>query len=374
MTGSSKIPVSYPTFGSDSGKPRSLPFVIEVRPEAAGVPLHELLDWITDNGSWREEQLHRAGAVLFRGFTALRSAEDFAAVAQRMAPELLDYAGGTTPRSAVTGKIVTSTDAPRHVVIGLHQEMSYLAPSPEFPDPTPDKVMFFCETAPGGGGQTPIADMRAVYKKLPGELVARFEKKGGLVLHRKLPTQKRYGFEVTWSTAFGTPDRAEMEKIASQNGWRMKWAKDGGLEVTHRPSPVVKNHRVTGERVWFNQAHLLHKSVAPWTTAWLGDSLPQRLKARLLRPLIQNRFFYHSTHADGSEISLADLECIRRVVAEEMVLFDWQRGDVLLIDNKLVAHGRQPYQPPRTIFAALLADTPRKRPAVSDVAPASARN
>jgi hypothetical protein len=254
--------------------------------------------------------------------------------------------------------------------------MSYLAPSREFPDPTPDKVMFFCETAPGGGGQTPIADMRAVYQNLPHELIDRFEQRGGLTLHRKLPAHKRYGFEVTWTTAFGAPDRNAMEKLAKQNGWQMKWAKDGGLDVTHAPSPVVKTHRVTGERVWFNQAHLLHKSVAPWTTAWLGPSLPQRTKARLLRPFIQDRFFYHSTHADGSEISLADLACIRRAVATETVLFDWRRGDLLLIDNKLVAHGRQPYQPPRTIFAALLADIPRKRPAASppDSAPARAHN
>jgi len=360
--GNTEISVSHPCVGKKRGQECPLPFVIEADPAAADTPLHELLDWISENQDRREEDLHRAGAILFRGFHALQTAEDFAAIAQRMAPEILDYAGGTTPRSAVTGKIVTSTDAPRHVVIGLHQEMSYLAPTPEFPDPTPDKVMFFCETAPGGGGQTPIADMRAVLKKLPPDLVERFEQRGGLILHRKLPTEKRYGYEVTWTTAFGASDRNAMEALARQNGWQMHWADDGGLEITHAPSPVVKAHRVTGERIWFNQAHLLHKSVAPWTSAWLGPSLAQRAKARLLRPFIQDRFFYHSTHADGAEISLADVSTIRRVVAEEMVLFDWRKGDLLLIDNKLVAHGRQPYQPPRTIFAALLADTPRKRP------------
>jgi alpha-ketoglutarate-dependent taurine dioxygenase len=365
MTASSKISVSHPSVAKQADPTHPLPFVVEARPEAANIPLDELLDWFKENTAWREEQLHRAGAVLFRGFSALRTAEDFSEVAQRTAPEILDYAGGTTPRSAVTGKIVTSTDAPRHVVIGLHQEMSYLAPSAAFPDPTPDKVMFFCETAPGGGGQTPIADMRAVYRKLPRELIDRFVSRGGLVLHRKLPTEKRYGFEVTWSTAFGTSDRAEMERIAKQNGWSMTWADDGGLLITHGASPVVLNHRVTGEKIWFNQAHLLHKSVAPWTAAWLGPSLIQRLRARVLRPFISDRFYYHCTHADGSEIALSDLDTIRRVIAEEMVMFDWQRGDVLLIDNKLVAHGRQPYEPPRKIFAALLADVPRKpRPVI----------
>lgn len=357
--------VSHPSVAQAGGQSRHLPFVVEARDETADIPLVELLDWLSDNSTWREEELHRAGALLLRGFSAIRTAEDFAAVAQRMAPEILDYAGGTTPRSAVTGKIVTSTDAPRHVVIGLHQEMSYLAPSPAFPDPTPDKVMFFCETAPGGGGQTPIADMRAVYRKLPSELIDRFESRGGLVLHRKLPTEKKYGFEVTWSTAFGTSDRGEMEKIAQRNGWRMKWAQDGGLEITHGPSPVTLKHRVTGEKVWFNQAHLLHKSVAPWTSDWLGSSPSEIAEARALEPLIKDRFYYHSTHADGTEISLSDIDCIKRVVTEEKVLFDWKRGDVMLIDNKLVAHGREPYQPPRTIFAALLADVPRKSQVVA---------
>ena len=295
MAGVSKMPVSHPPVGTSAINGRTFPFVIEAQPGAANVPLAELLDWITESTAWREGQLHKFGAVLFRGFNALRTADDFAALAQRMAPEILDYAGGTTPRSAVTGKIVTSTDAPRHLVIGLHQEMSYLAPSADFPDPTPDKVMFFCETAPGKDGQTPLADMRAVYKKLPQELTGRFEKKGGLVLRRKLPAEKRYGFEVTWKTAFGATSREEMEKIAKQNGWSMTWGKDDGLEVTHRPSPVVKTHAATGERVWFNQAHLLHKSVAPWTLAWLGPSPVQRVKARLMQPFIRNRFLLSRT-------------------------------------------------------------------------------
>jgi len=369
MMENSTIPVSCIPLQQNAGGAHTQPLVIEARPEAAEVPLPPLLDWITDTTQWREDQLHRYGAILLRGFRAVRSAQDFEAVAQRMAAELLDYAGGTTPRSAVSGKIVTSTDAPPHVVIGLHQEMSYLAPSRDYPDPTPDKVMFFCQTPPGAGGQTPLADMRAVYKKLPGELIDRFEKKGGLVFTRKLPTTKRYGFEVTWTTAFGTSDRGEMERIARERGWTMQWTHDGGLLVTHPPSPVVKTHRVTGEYIWFNQAHLLHKSVAPWKSPWLGPAVGQRLRAKLLQPFIQNRFYYHTTHADGSEITHSDIECIREVVASETIHFDWRASDILLVDNKLVAHGRRPFTPPRKIFAALLADSPRRK---ADPIPAAA--
>jgi hypothetical protein len=96
-------------------------------------------------------------------------------VAQRMARRFWS-AQDTTPRRG-DGEIVTSNDASWHVVIGLYPKMSYLATSREFPDLTPDKAMFFCGS-PGGGGQTPLADMRPAYRKLPRELVQRFEAKG----------------------------------------------------------------------------------------------------------------------------------------------------------------------------------------------------
>jgi alpha-ketoglutarate-dependent taurine dioxygenase len=357
MVAITKAEVSRSALQIDNGGTNALPLVVSAGPEAANASRDEVLDWIVEKRHWLEDQLHTHGAILLRGFRALRTAEDFEAVMLRLSTELLDYAGGNTPRSAVKGKIVTSTDAPCHLTIGLHQEMSYLEPSPSFPDPTPDRVAFFCQVAPGGGGQTPVCDMRLVYKRLPSDLVKRFEEKG-LILTRQLPATKEAGYEVTWPTVLGSSDRGDAEKFAEQRGWRIEWTSDGGACVFQRPSPAVKTHRVTGEKVWFNQAHLLHKAYAPWTTDFLGPGPEQKLEAERQRPRLSSRFFFHSTHADGTEIQISDLECIRRVISETMVMFDWQVSDLLICDNKLVAHGRQPYQPPRTILAALAADRP----------------
>lgn len=54
--------------------------------------------------------------------------------------------------------------------------------------------------------------------------------------------------------------------------------------------------------------------------------------------LPHNAFF-----GDGSPLCEDDLKSIRKAMAEEQRIFEWQRGDVLLCDNKLVMHGRQPF-------------------------------
>jgi alpha-ketoglutarate-dependent taurine dioxygenase len=41
------------------------------------------------------------------------------------------------------------------------------------------------------------------------------------------------------------------------------------------------------------------------------------------------------------------------------VTFQWQAGDLLLLDNRLVMHSRQPFSGPRKILASLVRDPER---------------
>jgi len=47
------------------------------------------------------------------------------------------------------------------------------------------------------------------------------------------------------------------------------------------------------------------------------------------------------------------LDELRQAYHEETVSFPWQQGDILMLDNMLVAHGRAPYAGPREILVGM---------------------
>jgi alpha-ketoglutarate-dependent taurine dioxygenase len=47
------------------------------------------------------------------------------------------------------------------------------------------------------------------------------------------------------------------------------------------------------------------------------------------------------------------VEELRQAYQQETVSFPWQSGDVLMLENMLVAHGRESYSGERKILAAM---------------------
>ena len=66
------------------------------------------------------------------------------------------------------------------------------------------KIWFHCVTASPEGGETPIADSRAIYRRMPAEIRERFAP--GILYVRN------YGdFDMPWQQVFNTEGRAEVE-------------------------------------------------------------------------------------------------------------------------------------------------------------------
>lgn len=273
-----------------------------------------------------EALVARVGGVLLRGFD-VPSVDDFQQFAAAFGHSLLSYEFASTPRSAVSSGIYTSTEYPAHQHIPLHNEQAYTREWPM-------KIWFHCVTASPEGGETPIADSRAIYRRMPAEIRERFAP--GILYVRN------YGdFDMPWQKVFNTEDRAEVEAFCQRAGIRCEWKPDGDLRTTQL-CQSIETHPVTGEQVWFNQGHLFHVSN-------LQPEVRESLE-ELLDPedMPRNVFF-----ADGSPIDDAIFDEIRGVLADETVMFPWQAGDVLMLDNMLVAHARTPFKGPRKVVVAM---------------------
>lgn len=69
-------------------------------------------------------------------------------------------------------------------------------------------------------------------------------------------------------------------------------------------------------------------------------------------------------YGDGSQIAIEDLEHLRAALRESSISFPWRAGDVMLIDNMRMAHGRRPYKGTRKVIVALTDSIGSKRDAV----------
>lgn len=277
-----------------------------------------------------EESLLAAGGVLLRGFS-VPAVETFQQFASSFGHPLLKYEFASTPRSAVSAStgagVYTSTEYPAHQSIPLHNEQAYTREWPM-------KIWFHCVTASPEGGETPIADSRAVYHRMPEHIRKRFEP--GILYVRNFGEM-----DVPWQKVFNTESRAEVQAFCERSGISWEWKDDDGLR-TRQLCQAVETHPVTGEQVWFNQAHLFHISAREAEEREVLEEIYG------IENVPRNTFF-----ADGSTISDEIFDEVRAVLDAETVAFPWEEGDVLMLDNMLVAHARSPFKGPRKVIVAM---------------------
>lgn len=116
----------------------------------------------TERGFFQKKLL-RYGALLFRGFF-VNTAEDFGSfVGAFSGKQLLNYAGGATPRVALGGNVYTSTEYPSKNILLLHNDLSYS-------DKYPEQLYFCCLVASPEGGETPLAESRKILKRIDAKM------------------------------------------------------------------------------------------------------------------------------------------------------------------------------------------------------------
>jgi len=94
--------------------------------------------------------------------------------------------------------------------------------------------------------------------------------------------------------------------------------------------------------VWFNQAHLFHLS-----------RLKPEIREALLLIFKEEDLPRNVYYGDGATIDADDLDQICAAYDDEKVVFPWQQGDVLLLDNMLAAHARNPFSGKRQVVVGM---------------------
>ncbi|MGC5052956.1 TauD/TfdA family dioxygenase [Micromonospora sp. DT48] len=273
------------------------------------------------------ELLTDKGALVFRGFGVEPGALD--QVMDLLLPNRLAYVHGNSPRTKVGRNVYTSTEYPAQYTISMHNELSYAAH-------WPSRLLFYCQIAAETGGATPVVDARLWLESLDPEVQAAFA--GGVRYQQNL--HDGMGLGKSWQQTFETEDRAEVEGFLAETGATWEWTADG-LRISH-VRPATTRHPVTGVEVWFNQSD-------QWHPAALDDEVA-KVMTQMMTP---DELPQSVTFADGSPIPDEYVLQVRDRGLEAAIDVDWRVGDLLLIDNVLVAHGRRPYTGDRRILVAM---------------------
>jgi alpha-ketoglutarate-dependent taurine dioxygenase len=297
---------------------------VVVTPTVPGVAL---ADWAGENRPWIEAALHDAGAILFRGF-GMDDVDEFGRFMLEASGELLPYTFRSSPRTQVKGNVFTSTEYPAEQFIPFHTEMSYTANWPM-------RIGFLSLIVAETQGETPIADSRRVYARIPAAIREKFERLGVMYVRNYTPWM-----DLPWQNVFQTDDREQVNEFCRENGIEAEWVDEDHLR-TRQVCQGVSVHPATGEKVWMNQAHLFNVLAQdPEVVEMLMEDGEENLP--------RNTYF-----GDGSPITAEELQAIRDAYDAEALVFPWEKGDVLLLDNMLMAHARSPFTGARRVVVGM---------------------
>ena len=305
-------------------------FPLVYAPHAACSALTSCLQLVGAQKSGILHALSNHGAILFRGFPVTTDIEFDAFVAT------FDLKGFTYTESlsnAVrrnrTPRVFTANEAPASVSIYLHHEM---AQTPVYPS----ALFFYCEHAAQSGGATPLCRsdvlLSELERRLP-EFVRDCENKG-VRYANIMPSEEdlESGQGRSWRSTLNAPDRAAAEARLQKLGYTWQWLEGESLKATTPILPAVRQ-LPDGRRVFFNQ---LIAAFRGWQDR-------------------RNDASKSISFGDGSAIAGDIMQQVVALGDDLTFELQWQTGDVALVDNFLVMHGRRPYSGERRVLASLVA-------------------
>lgn len=309
--------------------PQAFPLIYAMSADSVADP-SSVTGWIHANLQTLQRELAEHGAILFRGFP-LKTDLDFDAFIQMFGLKNFTYTDSLSNavRRNRTERVFTANEAPANIAIYLHHEM---AQTPIYPS----ALFFFCEQPATSGGATPLCRSDVLLTQIEAVMPAFVQacEQKGVKYTNTMPDQEdlQSGQGRSWRSTLNASDKTAAEAKLQSLGYQWQWLPEDNLRVTTPVLPAVRTLD-DGRRVFFNQ---LIAAFQGWQDK---------------RNIAQKSICF----GDGSVIDPQAMAIV--IELAEGLSFDmtWQKGDVALVDNSLVMHGRKPFSGERRVLASLLA-------------------
>lgn len=293
--------------------------------------------------------LARHGALLFRNLP-IHDATEFSKFAHAFGYAPHEIIGIVVDRPLLAPNVAPANEAPKEVQIYNHNESPQVPHAPEF-------IFFYSHKAPEKGGETPISSSLELFHRAQAEIPEFIEllAEKGILSKVTYRASKQNAGGSTLKQAFGKEIRdgddeeTARKKIEAQilrygRGEHTTWEwidfDDGkGLVLTHR-LPVVRTQPETNLPTLFTGL-----------AAYYKNYVNSRSESGLGRKNVAEQFF-----GDGTPIPEKYLAHLVKITDDIRVLHKWQQGDVLVFDNIIAQHGREPWlgeQSDRVVLASL---------------------
>jgi alpha-ketoglutarate-dependent taurine dioxygenase len=286
------------------------------------------------------------GTILFRGLP-IHSAQDFSTFAHAFGFKVHESIGVEVNRQVLAPNVTTANEAPKEIQIYNHNESPHVPHAPEY-------ILFYSHRAPIKGGESPISSSLELFYRAQQEIpefIAELAEKGILCKFTYF-YKPANASSTSINQAFGSEiqdnddDVSRRLKVEAQimrygrgkhTTW--EWIQDGqGLVVTHR-LPAIRTQPGTNLPTLFTGLTAFYRTY-------------KYLESNNMAPKGTMQQFF----GDGTPIPEKYLAHLAQITDEIRVLHKWQEGDVLVYDNIIAQHGREPWegeQSDRVVLASL---------------------
>lgn len=309
----------------------------------------DLITFAQKNQTAVAKAIHEFGGIIFSGFDLNQKnfGDAFTAITGK-APQVYK---GDTPRDAVAINIYKSTAVANSHTIPLHQEVSGGSRKD-----MPKYISFFCVTPPEKGtGHTLTGNASQISERIQNlmpDLWKSLTTKPLTYTARYLPSNSWRTSWIRWlnpshatiQKRFGTENRKEVEAKCKAEGLTCEW--DGDWAVVSRKG-VPGTINCNGKQVFCNQIHLDR-----FNPKLCGQWILYMIARLILYPTARSMQF-DVKFDDGTEIERKDAANLLTIMEAHQKGRNWNKGDLMVLDNASTMHGKTVHVGKREILVAM---------------------